>query len=92
MAATKRKSKRTTPKDGKRSAGKSAAPLKLCGSVDQVLSARVQPDHGDPVREATLELAIKYLRRLTTLEILAITPVLVRHSGGDPEPRGSDSA
>ena len=97
MQATKRQSKRARPKAGtrasaRRSAVKPAAPLKLVGRFEQVLRASVQPDHGEPVREAAIETASKYLNELRTTDIIAITPVLVKYAATAGGPPGSDSA
>jgi hypothetical protein len=58
----------------------------LVGGLERTLSSRVQPDLSDPVREAALAEALKYLHELSTIDLLAITPVMAKYSCGFVDP------
>ena len=96
--------KRKAQADGRRSRKAKAShragpsvPFQLVGGMERGLS-RVARDTGDPVREAALEQAVKYVHCLSTMDLIAILPVLVKYSTVLPDcvdpgpPPGGDSA
>ena len=61
----------------KRVAASDAVPLKLIGSLEGALATRVS-DHDDPVREAALDTAIEWMRKMRTTYVIALIPVFVK--------------
>lgn len=51
--------------------------FKLVGRAERAVSERAYPS--DPTRDAALEVAVKYLRRIDTASLIALIPVFVEH-------------
>ena len=74
------------------------AGLRLVGGVDRALSGRIQRDEDNPVRQAAVDVATRYLRLLPTADIIVLIPVLTKYASVSPgiidpgPPPGADSA